>query len=89
MICSDLDCLDVLAWIVIPIGTVRQTKTLDFFIANNTVFLRITIGNKSDERIKNQIDQVRIFLHEPGKFVYFVGLDEMPDNRKIDQLKLR
>ena len=33
--------------------------------------------------------QVRIFLHEPGKFVYFVGLDEMPDNRKIDQLKLR
>ena len=53
------------------------------------IFPRITIGNKSDERIKKQIDQVRIFLHEPGKFVYFVGLDEMPDNRKIDQLKLR
>ena len=52
-------------------------------------FYRITIGNKSDERVKKQIDEVRIFHHEPGKFVFFKDIDEMPDNRKIDQLKLR
>ena len=52
-------------------------------------FYRITIGNKSDERVKKQIDEVRIFHHEPGKFVFFIGIDEMPDNRKIEQLKLR
>ena len=37
----------------------------------------------------NQINEVRIFLHEPGKFVFFADIDEMPDNRKIDNLKLR
>ena len=36
-----------------------------------------------------QTDEVRIFLHEPGKFVFFADIDEMPDNRKIDKLKLR
>ena len=36
-----------------------------------------------------QTDEVRIFLHEPGKFVFFVDIDEMPNNRKIDKLKLR
>ena len=58
-------------------------------IAKNHSFYRITIGNKSNERIMNQINEVRVFLHEPGKFVFFVDIDEMPDNRKIDKLKLR
>ncbi len=36
-----------------------------------------------------QINEVQIFLHEPEKFVFFAGIDEMPDNRNIDNLKLR
>ena len=58
-------------------------------LAKKHSFYRITIGNKSNERIMKQINEVRIFLHEPGKFVFFADIDEMPDNRKIDNLKLR
>ena len=35
------------------------------------------------------MDQISIFLHEPGKNIFFIEQDTMPDNFKIDRLKLR
>ena len=35
------------------------------------------------------MDQISIFLHEPGKNIFFIEQDTMPDNFKIDRLKLK
>ena len=35
------------------------------------------------------MDRVKVFLHPPGKFVYFAEPDTLPNNYKIDNLKLR
>ena len=35
------------------------------------------------------MDQIRIFLHEPGKNIFFIEQDTMPDNFKIDRWKLK
>ena len=37
----------------------------------------------------NQVEQISVFLHEPGKFIFFAEKDHMPDNFKIDTSKLK
>ena len=50
--------------------------------------LRIAIGNYSDPHSFAQMEKVKIFLHPPGKFVYFTEQDDMPNNLRIN-LKMR
>ena len=52
-------------------------------------YLRIAIGNKTDQVSSEQMDNITIFLHVPGKFIYFVEQDHMPNNYKIYNLKLK
>ena len=35
------------------------------------------------------MDQVSIYLHEAGKFLFFLEDDTMPDNLLINKLKLK
>lgn len=51
--------------------------------------IRIAIGNYTDPHSWPQMDRVKVFLHPPGKFVYFAEPDTLPNNYKIDNLKLR
>ena len=50
---------------------------------------RIALGNYTDPHSWPQMDRVKVFLHPPGKFVYFAEPDTLPNNYKIDNLKLR
>ena len=51
--------------------------------------LRIAIGNYSDPHSFAQMERVKVFLHPPGKFEFFTEADTMPNNYKIDNLKLK
>ena len=35
------------------------------------------------------MEKVKVFLHPPGKFEFFTEADTMPNNYKIDNLKLK
>ena len=50
---------------------------------------RIALGNTSNNASIDQMDEVKIYLHEPGKFTFFTEQDKMPNNLKIDHLKLQ
>ena len=52
-------------------------------------FFRIALGNISNNASVEQMKSVKIYLHEPGKFLFFSEQDKMPNNVKIDPLKLQ
>ena len=52
-------------------------------------FFRIALGNTSNNASVDQMEKVKIYLHEPGKFTFFTEQDKMPNNLKIDHLKLQ
>ena len=49
---------------------------------------RIAIGNKTKEKSVEQMEHIKIFLHEKGKFSFFYEQDEMPDSYKIEPRSL-
>ena len=51
-------------------------------------FFRIALGNKSDSESDDQWKAVTIYLHEPGKFIFFTHGETMPNNLKIDHQAL-
>jgi len=51
--------------------------------------LRIALGNYSNNASVEQMESVKIYLHEPGKFTFFTEPDKIPNNVKIDRLKLQ
>ena len=53
------------------------------------IFSRIALGNSSNPASASQMDQVSIYLHEAGKFLFFLEDDTMPDNLLINKLKLK
>ena len=53
------------------------------------IFFRIALGNISNNASVDQIKSIKIYLHEPGKFLFFSEQDKMPNNVKIDPLKLQ
>ena len=44
---------------------------------------RIALGNLNDNDSVPQMADLKIFIHEPGKFMFFTEQDEMPDNYRI------
>ena len=50
---------------------------------------RIAIGNMTKTESVEQMEYIKIFLHEKGKFNYFLEQDNMPDSYKIEPLTLK
>ena len=50
---------------------------------------RIGIGNMTKTESVEQMENIKIFLHEKGKFNYFLEQDHMPDSYKIEPLTLK
>ena len=59
------------------------------FLICLVIFFRIALGNISNNASVDQIKSIKIYLHEPGKFLFFSEQDKMPNNVKIDPLKLQ
>ena len=51
--------------------------------------IRIGIGDTSKNLTDDDFDNIKIFLHEPGQFLYFIEQNSMPNVLKIDLKKLR
>ena len=45
---------------------------------------RLAVGNISNSKSKAQMDKVKIFLHEQGKFNFFMEQDSMANIMKIE-----
>ena len=56
--------------------------------SDNKIF-RIAIGNITKKESVEQMEHIKIFLHEKGKFNYFLEQDNMPDSLKIEPLTLK
>ena len=52
-------------------------------------YFRIAIGNMTKDESVGQMEHIKIFLHEKGKFNYFLEQDNMPDSYKIEPLTLK
>ena len=52
-------------------------------------YFRIAIGNTTKIESVDQMENIKIFLHEKGKFNYFLEQDNMPDSYKIEPLTLK
>ena len=55
----------------------------------NCYSLRIGLGNSFKDENTKLLENIQVFLHPPGKFIYFKEQDRMPDNFKIDLLSLQ
>ena len=53
------------------------------------MFLRIALGNYSNNASVDQMDSIKIYLHDPEKFIFFTEQDSMPNSLKIDHTKLQ
>ena len=53
------------------------------------MFLRIALGNYSNNASVDQMDKIKIYLHDPEKFIFFTEQDSMPNSLKIDHTKLQ
>ena len=51
--------------------------------------IRIGIGDKSKNFSDDYLDNLKIFLHEPNEFMYFIEQNDMPNSVKIDLKNLR
>ena len=65
--------------------SLRYEKIFSIFMHHMQKFLRITIGNISEEQMKN----LNIYLHLKGHFWFFTEQDFLPNNYRIDLMKLR
>ena len=50
---------------------------------------RIAIGNRTKNESVDQMEKIKIFLHEKEKFDYFLEQDKMPDSYKIEPTTLQ
>ena len=50
---------------------------------------RIAIGNKVEKESVGLMEHIKIFLHNKGKFNYFLEQDNMPDSYKIEPVTLK
>ena len=58
-----------------------------FSTPGNCYALRFAIGrNESDQSL---LDSIRVFVHPPGEFSFFVEQDFMPNVLRIDLLDLK
>ena len=53
------------------------------------LILRIALGNNTNNASLQQMDGLKIYLHEPGKFLFFSQQDNMPNNIKIEKSMLQ
>ena len=53
------------------------------------LILRIALGNNTNNASLQQIDGLKIYLHEPGKFLFFSQQDNMPNNIKVEKSMLQ
>ena len=53
------------------------------------MFLRIALGNYSNNASVDQMDSIKIYLDDPEKFIFFTEQDSMPNSLKIDHTKLQ
>ena len=54
----------------------------------NCYSIRIGLGNSWIEKNTKLLETFQVFLHPPGKFIYYKEQDQMPDNLKIDIFSL-
>ena len=59
------------------------------FEGSDIRIFRIAIGNITKNESVEQMEHIKIFLHEKGKFIYFLEQDNMPDSFKIEPLTLK
>ena len=53
------------------------------------IIFRVALGNTSNNASLEQMDGLQIYLHEPGKFLFFSQQDNMPSNIKIEKSMLQ
>ena len=53
----------------------------------NCYALRFAIGKNSSD--KSLLDNIKLFLHPPGEFSFFIEQDTMPNVLRIDFLNLK
>ena len=53
------------------------------------IIFRVALGNTSNNASLEQMDGLQIYLHEPGKFLFFSQQDNMPNNIKIEKSMLQ
>ena len=55
----------------------------------NKKFCRIALGNITKSESVEQMEHIKIFLHEKEKFNFFLEQDEVPDGYKLEPLTLQ
>ena len=55
----------------------------------NKKFCRIALGNITKNESVEQMEHIKIFLHEKEKFNFFLEQDEVPDGYKLEPLTLQ
>ena len=77
------NCLEVLI-LRIPVFSPQFKST-----PGECYSIRIGIGDKSKNFSDDYLENLKIFLHEPNEFMYYIEQNDMPNSVKIELKNLR